>query len=663
MRIRLVPLLALGIGWLATAALGQATAASVHQFLPAPLQSDEVVTYQMQQFLLAHAPQLPPPANAAAWSAEQEQIRQRVLQDVIYHGWPQAWIEAPPHFQDMGPVPVPAGAGYRAEKFRYQVVPGLDSTAVLYQPAHLEGRAPAVLNVLGHFPEGKSSPFQQKLCINEALRGMTALSLAYIDMGELRVPGNEHYFGADLDLTGTSGVGLFYLAMRRGLDYLTNDPHVDRDRIAVTGLSGGGWQTILLSALDARVRVSIPVAGFTSLAGRLERIPGEPGDYEQLAPGLLDGQGYQDFAAMVAPRPLLEINNAEDSCCFRAPMVKPEIFTPIQPFYRLYDAPGALQFHTSTEIAFHNEGRDDRQQIYRFLDDHFHLNSPETEIPVGADIASYDQLAAGLPPGNLTILGLARQLAAGLPHPAVANEAAARAQLGRILHYQPVTIARPWYVSDTGHNALESVGLRFSLSNGLSATGTWIKSTATPADAPMSLIIDDGGRAGADAEVWDHAPEVADRLDRGEQVLVLSLMNTGDAAPIAKAIGDFGYMMTAVNAPPLGLEAAQLIAIARWAGQQWHPAHLRLESSGVRMQVVALAAGALEPTLFASIHTHGGMRTLGYVLAQQLRSNQAPELFCRDLYKDFDIATLAEMAAPAVVTQSDYVETGATGHN
>ena len=88
----------------------------------------------------------------------------------------------------------------------------------MYEPEHLDGKVPAVLNVLGHFPNGKSMLFEQKLCINQALRGMVSLSMAFIGMGELRMEGNEHYFSADLSLVGVNGAGLLYLAMRRGLD-------------------------------------------------------------------------------------------------------------------------------------------------------------------------------------------------------------------------------------------------------------------------------------------------------------------------------------------------------------------------------------------------------------------------------------------------------------
>lgn len=647
-----------------TLAMGQSAQRMVDQFLPNQLQSPEVVTYQMQQFLMHNRSRLPHATSGAEWTKEANRIRQHVLNDVVYHGWPKSWVDSPPKFEDMGSVPVPAGAGYRLRKFRYEVVPGFYSTAVLYEPEHLDGKAPAVLDVLGHFPTGKSEPFEQKLCINQALRGMIALSIAFIDMGELRVNENSHYYGSDLDLVGVNGVGLFYLAMRRGLDYLYNDPHVDNSRIAVTGLSGGGYQTIVLSSLDTRVLVSIPVAGFDSLNGRLERLPGEPGDYEQLAPGLLDGQGYQALVAIRAPRPTLEINNAEDSCCFRAPLVKPDIYEAIKPFYALYGKEDALQFHADTQVSAHNYQRDNRQQAYRFLSKWFHLPDTPDEIPVEKYVKSYSELASGVPADNLTILGLARQFASKIHHGDVPPDPAARAvwakkqraALSKVVHYKPVQVEHPWYVANTNHSTVESISFRFAMSNGLSATGVWTKSTWTPENAPMVVMINDKGRAGVDEQVWDHVPEAGNLVATGRQVLALSILFTGDAGPSKRNVGSLGYMMTAVGRPPLGLEAAQLIAITNWAKQRWHPSQVSLESEGYRMQLVSLVAGVLQPRLFRSITIHKGTHSLRELLARPVKSNEVPDVFCLDLYKDFDLGMLKSAAAPAKVTESDYVK-------
>ena len=87
----------------------------------------------------------------------------------------------------------------------------------------------------------------------------------------------------------------------------------------MTGLSGGGWQTITLSALDERVAVAVPVAGYSSLVTGIEHPEYVGNDIEQNATDFRDGQDYTHLTAMRAPRPTLLIYNAEDDCCFRAP--------------------------------------------------------------------------------------------------------------------------------------------------------------------------------------------------------------------------------------------------------------------------------------------------------------------------------------------------------
>lgn len=113
--------------------------------------------------------------------------------------------------------------------------------------------------------------------------------------------------------------------------------------------------------------------------------------------------------------------------------------------------------------------------------------------------------------------------------------------------------------------------------------------------------------------------------------------------------------MTAVGTPALGLEAAQLIGITRWAEARWHPPRMMLESSGYRMQVVSLAAGALEPKLFERITIHGGMRSLSYLLDEGVKSSEVPDMFCRDFYKDFDLNMLRAMAQPGEVVETDFL--------
>src|ERR1700744_1351530 len=105
----------------------------------------------------------------------------------------------------------------------------------------------------------------------------------------------------------------------------------------------------------------------------------------------------------------------------------------------------------------------------------------------------------------------------------------------------------------------------------------------------MTILLNDQGKQGAAKETWDRLPEIGARLARNEQVLVVDLVFTGDAAPDSPC-GSLWGMLRAVGSRPLGLETAQLIAVTNWAHQQWSPQQIRLETSGMRSQVQALAA-------------------------------------------------------------------------
>ena len=146
---------------------------------------------------------------------------------------------------------------------------------------------------------------------------MLALNLEWLGMGQLQGDGFSHNRMNQLDLCGTSGLAVFYLAMQRGLDILVDHPHADVERVAMAGLSGGGWQTILLSSLDRRVTLANPVAGYSSFKTRVEFFS-DLGDSEQTPTDLAMIADYAHLTALRAPRPTLLTYNAKDECCFLA---------------------------------------------------------------------------------------------------------------------------------------------------------------------------------------------------------------------------------------------------------------------------------------------------------------------------------------------------------
>jgi len=610
--------------------------------LARPLETPEVVTFQLRQYLYRRLPKLPPPTSAEQWKTESERLRRHLLDDVVFHGWPREWVDASPKFEDLGVIET--GQGYRMRKLRYEIVPGFQSTAILYEPEHLQGKVPAVLNLNGHELElGKAVEYKQKRCINLARRGLLALSPEWLACGELNLPENRHQFGGHLDLTGANVAGLFYLAMRRGLDYLDRHPNADRSRLAVTGLSGGGWQTIVLSALDPRVYISIPVAGYSALISKLEHSD-DRGDNEQVPADFLEGLDYPHLTAMRAPRPTLLIHNAEDDCCFRAPLVKPYTYDAVRSFFRLFGKEDVFAWHENTDPSTHNYQLDNRVQAYRFLSKHFGLPPIEQEIPVESDVKSIAELTVGLPKDNLTILGLARKFGAGVHHDSTTSDSDARSRLRQLVRYQPAAVEHAWALANTKNRGVETLSWQFLFDNQLSATAVWVRATGAAERSPVTFVLQDDGKKAA-------APKVSDRVNRGEQAVALDLVFHGDAAPAPRELESYPLMLSTIGERALGVEAAQLIAVAQWMRQRSPGSTIRLESVGKRYQVAALIAAALEPGLFAELVVQDGMRSLKYLLDAPVRFQDAPDLFCLDLYKQFDVNRLALLAGETRVVQ------------
>ena len=82
-------------------------------------------------------------------------------------------------------------------------------------------------------------------------------------------------------------------------------------------------------------------------------------------------------------------------------------------------------------------------------------------------------------------------------------------------------------------------------------------------------------------------------------------------------------------------------------------AKVRLESRGFRNQVAALIASALEPDLFSEIVIREGMASLNHLLEKPVKYQEAADLFCLDLYKEFDLDRLEIMAAPTKFVHRD----------
>lgn len=233
---------------------------------------------------------------------------------------------------DAPPAPVHRITGredcgaYILEKLLLAPRSGTWASANVYVPAHVRGKRPAVLVTVGHDDRGKADPEYQYLAQLLVHAGFIVLVLDPPGQGERF----EHYEAemAFQPMQGCSGehdlldwkAKLLGQSLARyflqdglcALDYLAARADVDAARIGLTGHSGGGTQTsLLMMVAGERFACAAPCAYFTDARAMMEH--GIDPDNEMLWPGSLSaGLDYIDFAAGIAPRPVLLLTNQHD---------------------------------------------------------------------------------------------------------------------------------------------------------------------------------------------------------------------------------------------------------------------------------------------------------------------------------------------------------------
>jgi dienelactone hydrolase len=593
-------------------ALGLAQNLRLESVLSQPLLVPNQPLIEVQVYTAARVKSMPSVSTAQEWDRVAQQIRSEVITKIVLQGEARRWSEAKNRVEWLDTL---AGPGYRVKKFRYEAIPGLWVPALLYEPEQLSGKVPVVLNVNGHERTGISTPYIQVRCINLAKRGMLALNFEWYGMGQLNAENFNHYRANQIDLTGTNGVSLHYLAQRRAIDILLEHPNADPEKLAVTGLSGGGWQTILISALDTRVKSANPVAGYSSFVTRSQFPELDLGDSEQTPVDLASVADYSTLTAMMAPRPMLITNNALDTCCFRGDYANSPLIWAARPFFALYNAAGQLRYHINFD-AGHNYGQDNREAFYRLLKDTFYRDDKSfqiAEIPSDAEVRTAEQLRVALPAGNLDFHTIAVNLSRELPRKTGRS-------LAGVVQAKTYTV-RAMEVDSTKAGDVDIKRWRLKLDNDWTVPA--VEMSRGGSGSPV-ILFGDQGRAAL-------ASEAQRLIDEGKRVIAVDPFYFGESK-IAKRDFLFALLISSVGDRPLGIQASQIGAIARWLKTP-----VSVEAFGPRSSLIASVAGALDRRAIASVNTHGALSSLKDVIRQNLAANNVPELFCFGLLESFDI--------------------------
>jgi uncharacterized protein len=251
--------------------------------------------------------------------------------------------------------------GYSVEAVIFESVPGFYVTGNLYRPT---APAPpkslaAIVCPHGHWskPEdyGRFRADMQYRCASFAKMGAVVFSIDMIGYGESQ----------QLDHEYSKGVAIQTWNIRRSIDFLLSLPEADPNRVAVTGASGGGTQTFLATALDDRIKVSIPVVQVSAhFFGGCMCESGMP--IHRTGDKVFSNA---EIAAVAAPRPMLIISDGAD-WTKNTPNVE---FPFIQHVYKMYGHGDKVEnAHFAKEG--HDYGKNKRLAAYNFLAKHLGMN-------------------------------------------------------------------------------------------------------------------------------------------------------------------------------------------------------------------------------------------------------------------------------------------------
>jgi Acetyl xylan esterase (AXE1) len=254
---------------------------------------------------------------------------------------------------------------YTVEKVQFESFPGYYVAGNLYLPVASSLRHPGILVPHGHWKHGRvhntTTYSVPALCANLAAQGFVAFAYDMVGYNDTRQ--TPHVFGgSQAEMAWSySPLGLQLWNSIRALDFLESLKEVDGGRIGITGASGGATQTILLTAVDDRVKASAPVDMVSA------SFQGD--DACEIAPGLRTGTNNVEIAALMAPKPMLLVSATGD-WTKHTPMVE---FPAISSIYRLY---GHAELVSCAHIhSPHNYNMQSRESVYAFFH-RFLLNEP-----------------------------------------------------------------------------------------------------------------------------------------------------------------------------------------------------------------------------------------------------------------------------------------------
>jgi len=303
--------------------------------------------------------------DQASWEKRKAQIRPELYKALLLDPLPAKPLS----------VPVVTAKrvmdGYTVENIAIEILPGVWINGSLYKPLNIKGKVPVLLSPDGHWDKQRYRADCQIRCAMIAKMGGMAFSYDLFGWGEsqLQFKYEDHRRSLAQTIQTLGGI--------RILDYVSSLKETDKTRIGISGGSGGGSHTVLMAAMDDRIKLSAPVVSMSSYF--YGGCPCESGMPIHQCGG---GTNNVELAAMAAPYPQLIVSDGSDWTA----QTPQHDFPYLQKLYGYYGVESKVEnVHLPDEK--HDFGINKRIALYDFLIKYFDLNAAGLRDKKG----SYDE--------------------------------------------------------------------------------------------------------------------------------------------------------------------------------------------------------------------------------------------------------------------------------